>query len=86
MLRSGGVLDPHDPHRAHGFDGQDLVRDRDLAAEAKFIGLCVVIAALLLVSYQLFVRYPPIGWLLNGRRKATHFVRRPSGPEPAAAN
>jgi hypothetical protein len=66
--------------------GQDLVRDWDLPAEVKFIGLCVVITALLLVTYQSFVRYTPIGWLLNGRRTPTHFVRNPGDRVPATTS
>jgi len=50
---------------------QDTIRDWDLAAEVKFFGLCIAATALLLVSYQLFVRYSPLGWLLNGRRTPT---------------
>ncbi len=53
--------------------GQAWIRGWDIPASIKFIGLCVVSAALLLVSYQLFVRYTPIGWLLNGPRTPTRF-------------
>ena len=54
---------------------QDGIRNWDLAAEMKFFGLCIVATGLLLASYQLFVRYTPIGWLLNGRPTPT-FLRR----------
>ena len=44
------------------------MKDWPLSASVKFIGLNLVVMALLIVSYQLFVRYTPIGWTLNGRR------------------
>jgi hypothetical protein len=49
----------------------------------KFFGLCIVATVLLLASYQLFIRYTPIGWLLNGRRTPTYF--RSSTPEVRGA-
>lgn len=48
--------------------GQSLIRNWDLPAGVKIVGLTVTVTALLLISYQLFVRYTPIGTLLNGRR------------------
>ncbi|MHC4879530.1 MAG: acyltransferase family protein [Planctomycetota bacterium] len=47
---------------------QYLVRDWQAPAFLKFSAVCLVTSGLLLVSYQLFVRYTPIGTLLNGRR------------------
>ncbi|MDG2216753.1 MAG: acyltransferase family protein [Acidimicrobiales bacterium] len=48
--------------------GQSTMKDWPLSASVKFIGLNLVVMALLIVSYQIFVRYTPIGWTLNGRR------------------
>ncbi len=47
---------------------QVIVRDWDLPAEVKFVVICVGVTALLLAGYQLFVRYTPIGTLLNGKK------------------
>ncbi|HCB34691.1 MAG TPA: hypothetical protein DEP69_05990, partial [Acidimicrobiaceae bacterium] len=58
--------------------GQRMIDNWALPAGLKFVGLVVVVSAVLLVSYRLFVRYTPIGWLLNGRRA------KPSA-SPAAA-
>ena len=58
--------------------GQAWIRDWDVPASVKFLGLCVVSTLILLASYQLFVRYTPIGWLLNGRRTPTR-LRLPLG-------
>jgi ankyrin repeat protein/peptidoglycan/LPS O-acetylase OafA/YrhL len=49
--------------------GQWFVRDWPISPFLKFPLVCSVVTALLLVSYQLFVRYTPIGTFLNGRRK-----------------
>ena len=50
---------------------QVLTRDWDLPATVKFTGLCLVVTAVLLAVYQAGVRHTPIGWLLNGRRRAS---------------
>ena len=47
---------------------QSLVRNWDLPAGVKFVGITVVVTAIALMTYQLFVRYTPIGTLLNGKR------------------
>ena len=47
---------------------QSWVSDWSLPAVVKFLGICLGCTALLLASYQVFVRHTPIGWLLNGRR------------------
>ena len=49
--------------------GQWFVRDWPLSPFIKFPLVCGVVTGLLLLSYQLFVRYTPIGIFLNGRRK-----------------
>lgn len=58
---------------------QNAIRQYDAPALLKFGGLVVVASAVLLASYHLFVRYTPIGWLLNGRRAR---IRK---PKPAVA-
>ena len=47
---------------------QVIVRDWQMPAWGKFTLVCTVTTALLLASYQLGVRYTPIGTLLNGPR------------------
>lgn len=47
---------------------QFAVRDFPIPAVVKFIGICIVTSGLLLLSYEWFVRYTPIGTLLNGKR------------------
>jgi len=47
---------------------QILVRDWNIAPIFKFGLICVAVGTLLLFSYQRFVRYTPIGTLLNGSR------------------
>ena len=48
---------------------QVVVRDWQFPASAKLVLICLVTSLLLLASYQLFVRYTPIGTLLNGPRR-----------------
>ena len=52
---------------------QAMVRDWKLPAEVKFLMITVSVTVLLLATYQLFVRYTPIGTMLNGKKV------RPSG-------
>jgi peptidoglycan/LPS O-acetylase OafA/YrhL len=47
---------------------QIWIRNWDLPATVKFIGLTTTVTIMLLISYQLFVRYTPLGTLLNGQR------------------
>ena len=47
---------------------QYWVRDYQVSAFIKFPIVCVVSSVILLISYHLFVRYTPIGTLLNGKR------------------
>jgi peptidoglycan/LPS O-acetylase OafA/YrhL len=56
------------------------IRDWDLPAGVKFIGVTVAVTIVLLVSYQLFVRYSPIGTLLNGKRTRPSAATALSGP------
>ena len=48
---------------------QWLFRDWEIFSFLKFFLICISISPILLASYQLFVRYTPIGTLLNGKRK-----------------
>jgi peptidoglycan/LPS O-acetylase OafA/YrhL len=48
---------------------QAMVRTWELPLLVKFTLVCAVTTAILLASYQLFVRYTPIGTLLNGPRR-----------------
>ncbi len=64
---------------------QALVRTWPIPAFAKLLLVCTVTSALLLLSYQLFVRYTPIGTLLNGPRKRPEAVTDAVLVEPAAA-
>ena len=45
-----------------------MVRDWNLPAEVKFLMISVAVTALLLLTYQLFIRYTPIGTMLNGKK------------------
>jgi peptidoglycan/LPS O-acetylase OafA/YrhL len=47
---------------------QIWIRNWDLPAGVKFVGLTAVITVFLVVTYQFFVRYTPLGTLLNGKR------------------
>ena len=46
-----------------------LVNPMDWHPWIKFTVVCTAITVTLLITYQLFVRHTPIGWLLNGKRK-----------------
>ena len=61
---------------------QAIVRPWPLPAAVKFAFVCLASTALLLVSYELFVRKTPIGRLLNGPRPAPGrpTPRRSAGP------
>ena len=48
---------------------QSVVQDWEISSFAKAIFIFVVVSATLLITYQIFVRHTPIGWLLNGKRK-----------------
>jgi len=48
--------------------GQTWARPWPWPPLAKLLFEWALATAALLVSYQLFVRHTPIGWLLNGRR------------------
>lgn len=56
---------------------QWFVRDWALSPFIKFPLVCLGVTSLLLLSYQFFVRYTPIGTFLNGPR------RRPAGAQSA---
>ncbi len=47
---------------------QAWIRDWDLPSGVKFFSLTIAVSLLLLISYQLFVRYTPVGTMLNGKR------------------
>lgn len=50
---------------------QDELQGWAVAGEVKFVVITVVTTIILLVTYQAFVRYTPIGTLLNGPRTPT---------------
>lgn len=47
---------------------QAMVRGWNLPAEVKFLMISVAVTVPALLTYQLFVRYTPIGTMLNGRK------------------
>lgn len=47
---------------------QMMVRDLNLGAGLKFLMICGGVTALSLLSYQAFVRYTPVGTMLNGKK------------------
>ncbi len=47
---------------------QAIVHDWDFFAGVKFLLICAVVTAVSLLSYQAFVRYTPIGTMLNGKK------------------
>ena len=47
---------------------QALVNDWELPSFVKLSGITVGVTAVLLLTYQLFIRYTPIGTMLNGKR------------------
>ncbi|MCE2527010.1 MAG: acyltransferase family protein [Actinomycetia bacterium] len=55
---------------------QIMVRDLNLAAGVKFLMICVGVTAVSLLSYQAFVRYTPIGTMLNGKKARAGQVGR----------
>ena len=55
---------------------QWLVRDWSVPAIPKFVLVCAAVSALLLATYRAFVRYTPIGTMLNGPRTR----HPPAGP------
>lgn len=65
--------------------GQAIVRGWPIPAFAKFLLVCTVTSALLLASYQLFVRYTAIGTLLNGPRRRPEPVVDAVLVEPSGA-
>jgi len=58
-------------HMVPVFAAQGLVRDWQMPAILKFSIVLIGVTLSLLLTYQLFVRYTPLGWLLNGPRKKT---------------
>jgi len=55
-------------HLPLGVAAQMWVFDWDLFAGVKFLLICGVVTAVSLLSYQAFVRYTPIGTMLNGKK------------------
>ena len=55
---------------------QGWMKNWDFRSGVKFVFLCVLATGLLLVSYELLVRYTWVGWLLNGKKQ-----RRPKNAD-----
>ena len=47
---------------------QSWIREWDLPSAVKFLGVTTAVTVVLLMTYQLLVRYTPIGTMLNGKR------------------
>lgn len=60
--------------------GSSAIRNWDVPSWMKFFGLFFAVTGFLLITYQVFVRYTPIGTLLNGKR-----VRTPKEPAGESA-
>jgi peptidoglycan/LPS O-acetylase OafA/YrhL len=54
---------------------QAWLRGWDFPSAIRWLVICAGVTSFLLMTYQLFVRHTPIGWLLNGPRK--RFVPAP---------
>ncbi len=55
------------------------IRDWDLPAGVKFVGITAAVSLILLASYQFLVRYSPTGTLLNETRTGPAAQRAASG-------
>lgn len=60
---------------------QSWISEWDIPSGVKFVGINVFVAVVLLTTYQLFIRYTPIGTMLNGKRARP----RPSMTSPPNA-